>query len=852
MNSTTVSMLHRRELTEGWTLRLLEAGAGAPPDLPAEAFPARVPGVVHADLRRAGLLEDPDVGLREREQHWIGRSRWSYSTRFEHDVVEGGAGEARRADLVFEGLDTIAEIRLNDEVLGMTKNMHRRHRLDVTERLRQGSNELEVIFHPVREEIDRVRSQVGILPATEAEHYPYVRKMASNFGWDWGPVYVTAGPWRPVALETWSGARLAQVRVLPDARPDDAGGLLPVLDVHVDVETSADDHGGRAEIEVSVGGLSGRAAVRGGMAHVHLEVPGASLWWPVGYGEQPLHDVEVTLHVDGEVRDSAQRRVGFRHVTIAEEPDDEGPAWAFVVNGVRVPIRGFNWITDRPFPSEIDGDRLRRRIDQALAANANLLRVWGGGIHESAEFYEYCDATGVLVWQDFLFACAAYPETPEFADEITAEAAQAITDRSHHPSLVLWNANNECTWGYHDWGWREALDGRPWGALYYGEILPRLVAELDPTRPYLPGSPSSGDLETAPNDDSRGVSHIWDVWNQLDYVRYRDRRPAFVAEFGFCGPPAWSTLRRVVTSGDLDPSNEEVRHHLRAEDGVTKLDRGLHAHFPPVSSPEDWFWLAQVNQARAMTLGIDHLRALRRCSGAILWQLNDCWPVISWAVVDGDERLKPVWYAVRDAFAPRRLTVQPGDGGLRLVAVNDDTQDWTVAARVRRVSFEGQVLAEARVPLSVGSGDVAALELPADLAEPGDAAAELLVVDATEARRATWFWERDLDLAYPRARWEAAAEPGEDGLHVTVTARTLVRDLTLHADRLTTSGAPGGIPADADGTAPPVASDSMLTLLPGESTTIVVRGAGPEHDEAVLGRSVLRAVNDVEEMVRRG
>ncbi|GGI07956.1 glycoside hydrolase family 2 protein [Egicoccus halophilus] len=825
---STASTRTRTELSDGWQLRLRTPGKGTPAGFDDRPVAAVVPGTVHTDLLRDGRIDDPVVGLREHDQHWIGRSTWSYAT-----TVAWQPDGAERVELVCEGLDTVAEVRLNGELLGATRNMHRTHRFDVTDRLREGDNDLEVVFLPVHDEVDRVRDEVGLLPATEAVHYPYVRKMACNFGWDWGPVFVTAGIWRPIALESWSTARLASVR--PLATLVDTTGHLELA---VDVART----GGEADlrVRVTVDGRTAEAPVDAEHGVVALDVDDVRPWWPIGFGEQARYDVSVELLAGDEVVDRAERRVGFRTVEVVEEPDAVGTGWQLTVNGQRIPVRGFNWIPDTPFPSEVDAARYARRIDQAIAANANLLRVWGGGIYESPDFYEHCDATGVLVWQDFLFACAAYPETDAFRAEVEAEAREAVAERSTHPSLVLWNGNNECTWGWHDWGWQEVLGDRPWGSTYYYETLPAIVAELDPTRPYLPGSPTSGDLAVHPNDDAQGVSHIWNVWNDEDYLHYRDREPAFVAEFGFCGPATHATMRHGVPDGELTLDNEAVVHHLRAENGVHKLRRGLAEHFPEVASGDDWLWLAQLNQARALTVGVDHLRALERCSGAVVWQLNDCWPVVSWAAVDSDERLKPLWYALRDAFAPRRVVVQPDTDGLALVAINDQPEDWQAGVVVRRVRFDGTVLAESKVELAAPATGVGRARLADELAVAHDERREVLLVDADGHGRTSWYWTRDTELAYPPAAWDTEVEVVDDGLRLRITANSFVRDLAVFPDRLTLDGRP--LPADA------VASDLLLTLLPGETRELTIRGAKAEHADAVVRRPVLRAVNDLPEL----
>ncbi len=460
----------------------------------------------------------------------------------------------------------------------------------------------------------------------------------------------------------------------------------------------------------------------------------------------------------------------------------------------------------------------------------NLLRVWGGGVYESREFYRVCDELGMLVWQDFLFACAAYPEDDRLADEVDAEARDNVARLMPHPSLVLWNGNNENIWGFFDWDWQDSLDGRPWGLRYYQETLPAAVAEIDPARPYWPGSPYSGSMDVHPNDDGHGPRHVWDVWNEADYTVYRDYRPRFVAEFGWQGPPAWSTLTRAVGDDPLTPTSPGMRHHQKAEDGDGKLSRGLAPHFPEPADVVDWHFATQLNQARAVALGVEHFRSLRpHCSGVVLWQLNDCWPAISWAAVDGDGRRKPLWYALRASYASRLLTFQPRDGHPALVAVNDTTAPWRASLTVRRIAFDGTKLAVHSGRITVDPLGVAAIGLPELLATPGDPAAELLVAEAG-GERALWFFAEDRDLAYRPANLEPTVERDHGVAVVTVQATTLVRDLCLFADRIDPA-------AEAD--------DCLVTLLPGQRRTLRVRGVPRGREDELLGHPVLRTANDL-------
>jgi beta-mannosidase len=794
-----------RLLHEGWTVR---------PSADDDAVPAAIPGCVHTDLLRAGRIPDPYVDDNETRLAWIGRTEWVYETTF--DAPE----RADRIDLVALGLDTVATVSVNGHEVGRTANMHRSYRFDVKDLLRPTGNTLTVHFGSAYAYAEAVRDAVGARPGAYAEPYQYIRKMACNFGWDWGPTLVTAGLWRPIGLHAWSVARLAEVR--PVVTVDGDTGRVEVT-VSLDRATPADL---TLSLQISGETATTRIGALEEGATLSVDVPHARRWWPRGYGDPHRYDLAVTLStVDGSTVDTWERKVGFRSVDLDTTPDADGSGFVLRVNDTPVAVRGVNWIPDDPFPHRVDRTRYAARFAQATDAGVNFLRVWGGGRYESDDFYDLADGMGLLVGQDFLFACAAYPEEEPLASEVAAEAHEQVVRLMPHPSLVIWVGNNENIWGFHDWDWQEPLDGRTWGAGYYHDLLPRTVAEADPTRPYWPGSPYS-DGTAHPNDPAHGTTHIWDVWNTHDYTHYRRWRPRFVAEFGFQAPPAWATLRRAVSDDPLTPDSPGIAHHQKAIDGNEKLLRGLDGHLPAPQGFDDWLWATQLNQARAIRYGIEHFRALRPlCSGTILWQLNDCWPVTSWSAVDGDGRRKPLWYALRRAYADRLLTIQPRDEGLALVAVNDARTPWRQRVEVTRYSFDGKVLGRVALDVDVRPGDAATLPLPAAVTVPGDPAAELIV-----AGDATWFFAEDVDLAYPAPAWDAVVE----GDAVRVTARTLLRDIALFPDRL-----------DPDASV----DDLLVTLLPGQSHTFRVESSAAPDPDALTTLPVLRCANDLAHLV---
>ncbi|MEU8652476.1 glycoside hydrolase family 2 protein [Streptomyces sp. NPDC048737] len=794
------------QLTEGWSLR--HGG---------ELLEATVPGCVHTDLLAAGVIPDPFAGLNETEVAWVGRRAWTYVRDLADlaDLTHDGAHE--RTDLVLDGLDTAAHLTLGGRPVGTTRNMHRRYRFDVTGR----TGPLEIRFASAYDEAAAVRAVTGERPNVYPEPSQYIRKMACSFGWDWGPTLVTAGIWRPVRLEHWSTARIAGVR--PLVTVDEGTGRV---EVRLEVERTARGRERTLRAEARLAGARAEAVLTGDEAVLYLEVPGARLWWPRGYGEQPLYDLHLVLSDDESgPLDTWHRRIGFRTVALDRSADEHGTGFTLVVNGVRIFARGVNWIPDDAFPSRITPERYRTRLTQAAGANIDLVRVWGGGIYEDDAFYDACDEMGLMVWQDFLFACSAYPEEQPLRGEVEAEARDNVVRLMPHPSLILWNGNNENLWGFRDWGWEGALAGDSWGEGYYLGLLPRVVAELDPTRPYTAGSPWSGSWDHHPNDPAHGTHHSWEVWNRQDYAEYRANVPRFVAEFGWQAPPAQATLRRALPGERLAPDSPGMLHHQKAEDGNGKLDRGVARHFPlPEGDFDRWHYLTQLVQARAVAAGIEHWRShWPVCAGTIVWQLNDCWPVTSWAAVDSDGRPKPLYHELRRVYADRLLTLQPGTDGPVLAAVNQAAEPWPTAVTLRRWRADGTLVHESVLDVTVGPRSVVRLPVPRDLVPDARSAKEFLVADAGasprpdgdgsgEGLRALHFPVADKDFAYPRPVYDVGVEPvpgQRDRVDVVVSARTLVRDLLLQADRLGPAA---------------VGDRGLATLLPGEHVRIRVTG----------------------------
>lgn len=823
----------KQHLHDNWSVRAVSNFAEVPAAVRDAPIPARVPGCVHSDLLRAGLIEDPCFGLNEPEFVWIGLTDWQYSATFDADPC---LFDHERIDLVCDGLDTVATIVLNGTQVAQTFNMHRGYRFDVRPMLRKGRNELTITFASPVKYADEMRRRLGPMPAiTYGGHFNFIRKMACNFGWDWGPVVPTSGIWRGIRLEGWSGARIAAVRPrLLELDPDRAvvdvvgtcefasAGTDPITDVFINVYPWWEKFGKRAECDTYAADLIGKGFSS------KAEILGPQFWWPSGHGTQPLYTVQVEIFGAHSHFHDRVFRMGLRTVELDTSLDKIGRKFVVRVNGKPIFCKGFNWIPDGCFlDGACESQRVRQRIQQALDANANMLRVWGGGIYETDEFYDICDEMGILVWQDFLFACATYPEVEPIRSEVEAEARYNVARLSHHPSLVLWNGCNENIWGYRDWWakdeqgqsrpWKELVKGKGWGAGYYLDLLPRIVSELDPSRPYWAASPWSGDPDCDnglhPNLATHGNKHIWEVWHGADgdYSNYRKYAPRFCSEFGYQGPPNYATLMSMCEEGELCRGSRTLTLHQKSPGGDEKNQRLLAKDFDCPDDFDDWHYLLQINQSRALTAGVEWFRSRQPvCMGTLYWQLNDCWPVTSWSAIDSCGRLKPLWYATRRFYAPRLLTIQPEGGELVLFANNDSDGPWRGHALLRRISFSGRELARASIPIDAGPrSNLRAGPLPAAIVLASDPSREMIVAEI-ESARALWYFASDRDLNYPPPSFQPSLEREGDMHRLTLAADVLLRDVVINIDRL-----------DPDATI----DDNAVTILPDQRFTFTIRSS---------------------------
>ncbi|MFC8850076.1 MULTISPECIES: glycoside hydrolase family 2 protein [unclassified Micromonospora] len=798
----------------GWQLR---HAAGPRPDRASTArdapIPAPVPGDVHMALESAGVIPDPMEDDNSDILGWIGESDWEYTTHVQPVPAR------ERVDLVFEGVDTVAVLWVNGTRIATNTNMHRSWRVPVDFRAHRGMRLRLLLSSPVREAQDQ-RDRLGALPSAFSPLPPFIRKKACDFGWDWGPALTGAGIWRPVSVQAWDTARISALR--PSAVLVGRDGRV---DIDLEVERAPSGRGRTLTVEVTVAATTVTLTVPPEQDRVRgsVDVVEPELWWPAGMGPRHRYPVTAVLRHADTVLDTATRQVGFRTVRVEQEPDDAGGiSFGFTVNDRPLFVTGANWIPDDVSIAKVDRARIHDRISAALAIGVNLVRVWGGGVFESDDFYDTCDELGMLVWQDFLFACAAYPEEPPFSAEVAAEARDNVTRLMPHPSLVLWNGNNENLWFWFLHDWEHVVGRRTWGEGLYFDLLPAVVADLDPYRTYLPGSPSSGDRWRDPNDPGAGVVHCW---LPADYRAYDEVRPRFVSEFGFQGPPSRPTFDRVVHDERPHPFSPGVAQRQKAHGGTERINEVLAEHFGVPVDFDEWYWLAQLDQARAVRYGIERFRSLSPyCRGTIVWQLNDCWPAMSWSLLDYEGRWKPVAYAVREAYRDQAVILRHEAGGPRVSAYNETPHPWTVTVSVQRWSRRQRLGAD-EVLIECPANAAVSVPVPTSLLADHPLPADQALIATAADLRSVLLGATDRDFGAAVPRFAVTSTATVDGVRVEVSADVLVRDLFLAVDEI-------------DPTA--WASSNLVTLLPGETWSTRVRTADPAAFTVDALRSVLR------------
>jgi len=781
------------DLAGDW--RLVRAATG-------RSCPAHVPGDTHSALLAAGEILDPYVGTNELAVQWVGREDWEYRREF---VV---SRDFLAEDMIFlscDCLDTIAEISINGRAVGRADNMFVRWRFDVKRHLRAGKNTIRILFRSAEKAAAAEAKKLPYpiphsLYPVQSPHRNLVRKVQCHSGWDWGPCLMVAGIQGDISLGATSAVRIDYVYTEQRHSKGACG-------VRVFAECTA-ARAGAYEIAATLGGRTTRKTValaKGfNRPQLDLVVENPRLWWPNGYGEQPLYDLAV--EIGGH---QVSKRIGLRTVELVNREDRVGLSMSFRVNGVSIFCKGANWIPCDALPQRQIRARLEALLSSATAAHMNMLRAWGGGRYESDDFYDLCDEKGIMVWQDMMFSCALYPATPAFLAGVEREVRHQAKRLRDHPSLALWCGNNEdlgaLTW------FPESRANRDRYVVDYDRlnegVIGRTLDECDPTRPFWPSSPSGGRGDYSDNwhDDSRGDMHYWSVWHEgKPFSAYREVSPRFCSEFGYQSFPSMEAIRAYADPASLNPTAPVMEHHQRHPRGNSIITEMFTRYFRVPEGFESFVYLSQVQQALAIRTAVEWWRHLRpTCMGTLYWQLDDTWPVCSWSSIEYSGKWKLLHYAAKRFYAPVLLAGFVVGDSVEIWAVNDRREPAAGRVSVAVMDFAGKTIRKESAAMRAPAGSARML-LKRRLASltPVPERSFLLLTLEAEGEVVTselFFTEyKRCEIAKATVRAEVAAHAGGRGISVSLTTDAPAFFVSLDAE---------GIAGEFE--------DNCFTLVPG-------------------------------------
>lgn len=684
-----------RRLHTGWEFSMYGSN---------EWLAAEVPGTVHQDLLTHGKLPDPFYGMNEEKIQWVEKEDWLYRTSFVLSEEEMGA---EGAFLVFEGLDTYADVFLNGALLLQADNMFVGYRVLVKSVLKKGENKLVIRFRsPIREAMPQWESNGFDYPA-DNDHFPqklsvFTRKAPYSYGWDWGIRMVTCGIWRPVYLEfvnkavvedyfvhqTSVSAARAEVDNQIEINNIDNDRQQALVRVTYRYPREADK-----SIEKKVELQPGRNTVS-----LPLSVESPHLWMPNGWGEPALYEFEASVWVDGQQVSQKSHQIGLRQVRVVQEKDKEGMSFYFEVNGVPMFAKGTNLIPSDALLPRVTRARYARLLEDAQTSHMNMIRVWGGGIYEDDAFFEEADKRGILIWQDFMFACTTYPHDPAFLHRVSEEAEYNIKRLRNHASLAMWCGNNEIYEGLRYWGWKEKYTPEVYQQMLKGydvlfrQLLPEKVKELDPGRFYLEGSPYEANWGR-PESWKIADSHNWGTWyGQKPFESLDTEIPRFMSEYGFQAFPEMKTIRTFASPEDYELESPVMNAHQKSTIGNALIKKTMALYYPVPEKFEDLVYMGLVLQGQGMRHGMEaHRRNRPYCMGSLPWQLNDSWPVVSWSAIDYYGNWKAMQYQTRRAFAPVLVNAIREGEKLRVYVLSDCLKAEKVTLQLEWTDFQGKV-----------------------------------------------------------------------------------------------------------------------------------------------------------------
>jgi len=695
-----------KQLNEGWVYSEVDGShRGA----------ASVPGTIHTDLLNNKQIEDPFYRTNERDQQWVDKKDWVYETTFE---IEEALLSKDKLQLHFYGLDTYADVFVNDYLVLEAFNMHREWDADIKQFAKVGENHLKIVFHsPIKKGLELYNASPYSYPANNDQSENgelgdkkvsvFTRKAGYHYGWDWGPRFVTSGIWRPVELRAWNDYKIESVYLMQLMVNNDVAELEAEIDIqaesHSNVEAiirNKEDNSIVAKQAFEINKGENKVAIP-------FTIENPKLWWSRGLGEPNMYDFEIQISNGTNLVSTKSISTGLRSIKLVREEDEKGESFLFELNGVRVFAKGANYIPNDSFLPRVTKSDYDKVVADAVNANMNMLRIWGGGVYEDDYFYDLCDKNGIMVWQDFMFACSMYPGDEAMLNNIRKEAEDNVIRLRNHPSIVLWCGNNEINIAWHyfgkgGWGWKERYTPAQQEEIQeayvniFHKVLPDVVDEFTNNADYWPSSPQAGyDIDKHASDvNTSGDMHYWGVWHGLhrfeDFDKYKAR---FMSEYGFQSFPELNTVKTYASNEDFDIESDVMAAHQRSGIGNLRIKEYMSWYYKVPTDFEEFLYMSHVLQAEGIGMAIEaHRRAMPYCMGSLYWQINDCWPVASWSSTDYYHNWKAVHYAVKRAFGPIIISATQNKGNIEIYGVSDFQQERKASLKIELKDFGGKVL----------------------------------------------------------------------------------------------------------------------------------------------------------------
>ena len=738
-------------------------------------YPATVPGNIYSDLIDNKLIEDPFIGVNETKVQWVADSTWVYQTHFD---VSSSTLNKDHLQLHFEGLDTYAKVYLNDSLILSSNNAFRNYKIPV-KKLISSRNTLAVHFAPTQiiEESEKNKLDYTLPEGNRV----FTRKAQFQYGWDWGPKLNTMGIWKEVSLQAWDDSRIENVYLRKDSYTEKEAQFTAIITLTSPPEEST-------SVQVFADGQDFSLQIPTGKQTNQFEIPitieDPIFWWPHNLGIPHLYEVEVQLVQDGIVRDVVIVNHGVRNVSLIAEEDEHGQSFYFNINGIPVYMKGANYIPQHSLQNRVTDAHYENLLQDVVDANMNMLRVWGGGIYENDVFYDLCDKKGILVWQDFMYACAMYPGDEAFLENAKQEAEDQLVRLRNHPSIVLWCGNNENNEGWHNWGWQDgktqAQKDKIWGDYLklFDSILPAEVAkhtQLD----YWESSPKYG--RGNPKYQFEGDAHDWWVWHDgYPFEHFEDFVPRFMSEFGFQSFPSMDAMKFINHSKEIQIDTDGMKSHQKHHRGYELIDLYMERDYKVPENDEDYVYVSQLVQARGMRMGIEaHRRAKPYNMGTLYWQLNDCWPGISWSSIDHFGNWKALHYEAKEAFENILISFKREGNHVNVYIINDLLKNLEETLVLQLYDFKGNVLWSSSLEVEVDrNSSVLAQSFFVENMSGLDGNEVLLDAKYGDYTN-TYFFEKPKNLALDKAEIHYEIQKVEQGFSVDVTSPVFQKNVML-------------------------------------------------------------------------